>query len=772
MIRDIFSQDICYKMSNDEWIILQDHYNPNESLKYESLFCLSNGYMGTRGAHEEGNHMSLPCTYINGIFDKSETFMRELANMPNWLGIKLFVDKQLIGIDDCEILEFSRALDIKKSILFKRIKLRDEHGRETLIEGLRFLSRNNIHLGAIKLYVTPLNYSGILEVENIIDGSVMNFCDAPRFKVKHTALVDNCSLSDDGEYVEVKTRDFEMHIGTGCKIKLFNEKGDNLIKNRQYGSFGEQAIEFVDCPISEGNTIQIHKLTSIYTGRDVREEKIKDAVINDIRGFNYKFIDQELDQHVKIYDAMWNDADIQINGDAELNRAIRFNIFHLMSTASEQDDRINIGAKLLHGEEYGGHAFWDTELFMLPFFTYVFPKTASNLVKYRYHLLDAARKNAEENGFLGAKYPWESADTGEEECPDWTIMPDGSCYPCYVAKYEHHVTADIAFGAYNYFLITEDYDYLLNHGAEIILETARFWSTRFEYNEEKSRYEIYDVTGPDEWHEPVNNNCYTNYLAKWNIQTGLTIVDILRNEYPCDYERIIAKIRLNEKELKLWQIVKDHVYLPKGKDGTLFEQFEGYFNLTEAIIEEYNDKDMPVRPQILKSVPLRKTQLIKQADVVMLMYLLGTEFDKETQRVNYDYYEKRTMHGSSLSPSIYAIMGLRVGRSEMAYRYLRRAAFIDLQDLQNNTREGIHAANAGGVWKTVVFGFSGISLNRDNSLCIDPQMPHQWKDIKFKIYFRGSQLEVRITKGNEVHLKLLSGEAVECVIKGERIRIE
>ncbi|WP_105616218.1 glycoside hydrolase family 65 protein [Vallitalea okinawensis] len=772
MIRDLYSQAINGLMSSDEWIIRQDHYDPKTNLQYESLFCLANGYMGTRGAHEEGTRVSIPCTYINGVFDKSETFMRELANMPNWLGIKLYIDKQLLSVDECEILEFSRALDIKKSILFKRIRLRDEYGRETLIEGLRFVSRYNIHLGAIKLYVTPINYNGILEVENIIDGSVVNFCDAPRFKVKHTALVENGSLLDDGEYIEVKTRDFGMHIGTGCKIKLFNDEGENLINNRQYGSFGEQAIEFVDCPVEEGKTIQIHKLTSFYTGRDVCEEKIKDAVLNDLSQFNYKSINEELDRHTKIYDAMWNDADIQINGDTELNRAIRFNIYHLMSTASEQDDRINIGAKLLHGEEYGGHAFWDTELFMLPFFTYVFPNTASNLVKYRYHLLDAARKNAQENGFLGAKYPWESADTGEEECPDWTIMPDGSCYPCYVAKYEHHVTADVAFGAYNYYQITNDMDYLLQYGAEIILETARFWSSRFEYNHESNRYEIFDVTGPDEWHEPVDNNCYTNYMAKWNIQVGLSLIKMLKSEHPQEYRRITAKISLHDKELELWQKVKEHVYLPKGKDGTLFEQFEGYFDLTEAIIEEYNEKDMPVRPQILKSVRLSETQLIKQADVVMLMYLLGSEFDKETQRVNYDYYEKRTMHGSSLSPSIYAIMGLRVGRTAMAYRYLRRAAFIDLLDLQKNTREGIHAANAGGVWKTVVFGFAGISINKENQLCIDPEMPPQWKEVIFKIHFHGSQLQIQVNCENEVSVELLSGKGIDIIINGKSLRVE
>ncbi len=769
MVRDRFSEKLRECLSDDKWMILQDHYNAEENLKYESIFCLTNGYLGTRGSYEEGTKKSIPCTYINGVFDKSETFMRELANMPNWLGLKLYIEKELIGIENCEILEFTRALDMKHALLAKRIILRDKKGRETLIEDIRMVSRSNIHRMGIQLFVTPLNYSGIIEVENILDASVINFCDAPRFKVKHHYLVDNKKLSDTGNYVEVATRDSHLHVAVGSKVEAF-QKGQSVMKNHNFHAFGEEAIEFQDFDIIQGETTELVKYVSIYTEREVEKSELYTHVNNEISAFMEVGFDEERKSHEAIYDRMWEEADICIDGDFELDRAIRFNIFHLMSTANEHDERVNLGAKLLHGEEYGGHAFWDTELFMLPFFAYVFPKTAKNLESYRYHLLDAARENAKKNGYKGAQYPWESADDGTEQCPDWTIEPDGTCYRCYVAVYEHHVTAAVAYGIYDYVKVTKDYEFLLNRGAEILLETARFWASRCEYNKEEGRYEIRQVTGPDEWHEPVDNNLYTNYLAKWNIRYVLNLIHSLKEQHTDVYTKLKEKLNLTEDELVDWKEKQEKIYLPGNQEGKLLEQFEGYFNLKEVLIEEYDENDWPIRPAALNSVKKMETQIIKQADVVMLMHLLGEEFDEETKKINYEYYEKRTLHGSSLSPSIYAIMGLKVGDDSKAYRYLRRAAFIDLLDLQKNTREGIHAANAGGVWQTVVFGFAGLSIDEEGTLCIRPMMPKEWTTLTFRIHYLNSWLEISISSDNQTQVKVLQGEPMTVKINGIKVQ--
>lgn len=273
-----------------------------------------------------------------------------------------------------------------------------------------------------------------------------------------------------------------------------------------------------------------------------------------------------------------------------------------------------------------------------------------------------------------------------EQCPDWTIEPDGTCYRCYVAVYEHHVTAAVAYGIYNYVKITQDMDFLYSKGAEILTETARFWASRCEYNKEQDRYEINQVTGPDEWHEPVNNNLYTNYLARWNLGYVLSLLASIKKENQEAYDILIEKTGLTEAETAHWKEVQEKMYLPRKEGTRLLEQFEGYFELDNVTIEKYDENDWPVRPDALKTKRARETQINKQADVVMLLHLMGNEFDEETIKENYAYYEKRTLHGSSLSPSIFSVMGLKVGDDSKAYRYLRRAAFIDLLNMQGNTK--------------------------------------------------------------------------------------
>lgn len=766
MIRDRFGTALKEMLSDDRWLVLQEAYDEKENLSNESLFCLTNGYMGTRGSFEEGAKRTLPYTFINGIFDKSETFMRELAALPSWLGIRLYVEKQPIALEDCRVLEFARALDMKHGLLARRTLLEDEKGRQTLIEGVRFLSRKNIHRMGIRLWVTPLNYGGIIEVENILDGTIHNFYDAPRFKVKHTYLVENSRLDEQGAYIEAATRDDNIKVGIGCRLECFRD-GEIVSKTRQFGAFGEKAVEFTDFETGEGQTTEIVKYAAAYTDKDCRSESsLHDLVRREVKSFMETGFDGELRGHSGVYETMWQNADIRIEGDPELDRAVRFNIFHLMSTASEHSDRVNVGAKLLHGEEYGGHAFWDTELFMMPFFAWTFPQTARNLENYRYHLLDAARANARKNGYRGAQYPWESADDGSEQCPDWTIEPDGSCYRCYVAVYEHHVTAAVAYGICNYVKITGDREYLYNQGAEILVETARFWNSRCQYNEAQDRYEIRKVTGPDEWHEPVDNNLYTNYLARWNLNFVRELLADLKENQETVYKSLTEKTGLEEAELADWKRHAEKMYLPRRQGSRLLEQFEGYFDLLNVTIEEYDDKDWPIKPEILKTVDKSKTQIIKQADVVMLLHLMGEEFDPETQKENYTYYEKRALHGSSLSPSIYAIMGLKVGDPSKAYRYLRRAALLDLLNLQKNTREGFHAANAGGVWQTVVYGFAGLSKHEDGTLHLKPQLPEAWESLTFRVRQENSWVEISITRGNRAEVRVLEGDPIEIIVEG------
>nr|WP_284700565.1 glycosyl hydrolase family 65 protein [Thermoanaerobacterium sp. R66] len=771
--RYTFIDDINKLLSDDKWLISQDRYDKKLNQRYETNFTLANGYMGVRGSFEEGADDECPGNFIAGIFDKSEAQVRELVNVQNWVGIKIYVNGKNLNPDKCEILDFIRILDMKHGILFRGITLKDDSGMITHIEGYRFLSKHNVHRAAIKLFITPVNYSGTIAVESIIDGSVLNSKENPAHKTKHLRVVENTDFVNGGCYLETATRDDDARIGTGFYVKIYrSDDGDNIVKHKRFAPLGEISSEYYEFDVAENKTVEVDKFVSIYTSRDIAKEKIKSKVEKDVYNFASEGIDNELLKHIEIYEKLWNVADIKIDGDNEADKALRFNVFHLMSSVNESDHRVSIAAKALHGEGYKGHVFWDTEIFMLPFFIYVYPKAAKTLLMYRYNLLDAARQNAIRNGYKGAQYPWESADTGNEETPQWGVDYKGNPVRIWTGDIEYHITADIAFAVFEYYRATDDIDFMLEYGIEMILETARFWVSRCEYNDSLDRYEINDVIGPDEFHEHVNNNSYTNYLARWNIQKAIEFVEILKKDYPSTYEMLSSKICLTEDELKNWKGIISKIYIPFDREKKILEQFEGYFKRKDYVIDKFDENNMPIWPDDVDVTKLNDTQLVKQADVVMLMLLLGEEFDYETKRINYEYYQKRTMHKSSLGPSMYSIMGLKVGDYKNAYYSFIRSANVDLVDNQGNTKEGLHAASAGGTWQVAVFGFGGLNIDKEGVLNINPWLPEKWNKLSYQVYWKGNLLQINIYKDN-VDVKLLEGNGrkVKVKIKGKDIEV-
>ena len=761
---------VVYDYPRSEWMTTQDGYDRSQNLTYESLLSLSNGYMGIRSIPLIGQNPSLPYFFINGIFDKSETFMKELATLPNPLGIHLSSERTPIDLSGT-VHDFHRALDMRHGSLMETMLLTDAQGRTTKLQSLRFVDRTDRHRMGIRLWVTPIDWDGICEINQLIDGSIINFADAPRFSVKHTRVCANETLDESrGAYMEVETRDDHIHVGVGTAM-IASVDGQPALGHRDFHSFGEKAVEFGDVHLKRGQTCEITKAVSVFDSRDISPWHLHDACDQSIRGFFDEGFDQAFARHCEQYRQLWEQANITIEGDPIIDHAVRFNVFHLMSAGNPQDSRINIGGKLLSGEEYGGHAFWDTELFMLPYFSYVFPRVARNLETYRYDRLGAAEKNARRYCQKGARYPWESADDGSEQCPDWTIEYDGTATPCVVADYELHVTAAVAYGIYNYVTITNDRDFLSSRGMPILVQTAKFWAHRCEWNQERQGYEITRVMGPDEWHEIVDNNTYTNYLARWNIRYARQQLESLKQCDPHRYEDSITRYHLTHDELALWQKVADNLYLPHQKNSDLLEQFEGYFKLLPLTITAHDKNDWPIRPQRPKGTSWQDTQIIKQADVVMLLSVLPNDFSFDQMRTNYEYYEKRTLHGSSLSPSVYALVGLRAGFTDKAYRYMKRAALLDLLDLQHNDREGIHAANAAGVWQDVVLGFAGVNIDADGILCITPRLPSQWKSVTFRLHVHGSWLEIHVRADSVPQVRLLSGPTLTCCIGGHLVQV-
>ncbi len=737
-----FSPEVRAFLADDAWLVAETAYNGKKNLAQESLFTLCSGKMSSRGAHEEGFvAKTLPAHYLHGVFDRSEAFQRELVNTPDWAKLKMYHLREPISPETgIGVEEYIRVLDLKNGLLAKHYIHEDDEGRKTRVETIKYLSRRHPRCGALRYYITPLNYSGIIEFENQIDGTVTNFLDYPRFRVKHLNIREVYSLDGDGIGILSETRDFLQAIATTAAVRLYDLQGEAFPTSKQYRPYGEVACEFFDAHLQEGQTVVVDKFAAVAAARDGFD--VRKVARNELEAALARGFDDGLSGNREAYAELWKNADLIIEGDDKMQKAIRFNIFHLMSTPNPNDNLTNIGAKLLHGEEYGGHAFWDTELFILPFFSLVFPDQAKKLVEYRYQLLPGAKRNAIYRKGLGARYPWESADTGDEECPEWTIEGDGTAYPCTVADQELHVTADIIYGGLQYYRYTGDQQYYEENLLEMMAETARFWLSRLEWNEQKQVYELTGVTGPDEWHEDVANNYYTNFLARWNLETAVKHLRAFASAKASDFNHLAQKISLTDSEMDSWLDAASKIYLPA--ESGLLEEFSGYFALRDVEITEFNERGMPVFPAELRQYPRHENTIIKQADIVMLMFLFPDLFDKETQKINYDWYEKRTLHGSSLSPSIHCLMGLRTGDTHLAYQHLERSAYIDLEDKHRNTREGLHAAAAGGSWQSIVLGFGGLSIREGSGLHFAPQLPKHWSRLAFRVYYQGMPLYVEI----------------------------
>ncbi len=743
------------ELSDKEWLIEQGDFEISAHM--ETCFTLANGYMGVRGTYEENYSEEIPGTYLAGIFDKSAAQVSELVNFPYFFELKFYIDGEYIDPRKCEILDFKRALDMKNGLLYKLISIRDGKGRVSKIEGYRFLSIANRHFAGMEYQFTAVNYKGFIVVESITDGTVLNSKKDPKEKVKHFKVLENKPLTSQGMYMEVATFDKDYRVGIASSLRL-EKDGKNAVINRRKVSCGEILMENVEVEVEEGTVFAVKKYITVVSSREYINNQLEREASQLLLKFEAQGMGSALKESIFKYKQLWDVMNIEIDGDHEAETAIRFNIFHLMNCANPDDQRVSIGAKGLHGEGYKGHVFWDTEIFMIPFFIYSEPRAARSLLMYRYHTLGAARGNAKQNGYKGARYAWESADTGQEETPRWGLDYKGNPVRIWTGDIEYHISADVAYAMWEYYRASGDEEFFLDYGIEVILETARFWSTLAKYNTELDRYEINDVIGPDEFHEHIDNNIYTNYLAKWNIEKGLHLLDWLNENYSDHYNRIVSEISITEKELKKLKKVAKKLYISFNPEKGLMEQFEGYFKLKDVFIDEYDDNNMPIWPKEVDITDLNTYTLIKQADVIMLLHLLGEDFNFSTKKKNFKYYEKRTMQKSSLSPSIYSLMGLVVGDHSKAYEYLMRTAKVDLADNQGNTAHGLHSASTGGTWQAAVFGFGGMYVNKEGVLGFAPKwIPEHWDSFTFRIHWQSTILKVTV-KRNNITVEMVKGD--------------
>lgn len=739
-------------MYSTDWTITETELDPNRTAHQETVFTIGNGYLGTRGTFEEGYPGGQNGTWINGVYDKIPIAFTELANCPDWLPIAISIGGEYFSLDRGEILHYRRELDMRRGILRREIRWRSPQGKTLDLQFERFTSLAEDHVGAIRLFLTPLDFEDSIEIQAGINGYPDNhgvkhwkLLDQGLAHLEKQNYIDSAALpllpsKFDAVWLHLAT--IHSNIELGMATQLVVKQGNGEKRPVVAMSIPGYPTLTTSVEARRGETVTASKYVTLYTSREAGNPDR--AALNKLANLgDYETLRQG---QVAQWEKLWHDCDIIIEGDPKAQLAIRYNLFQLLQASPRHDDRVSIPAKALSGFAYRGHIFWDTEIFILPFLSYNQPNIARNLLTYRYHTLPGARRKAAESGYEGAMFAWESADTGDEVTPRWVPDAEGKeLVRIWCGDIELHITSDIAYAVWQYWKATGDEQWMLRYGAELMLDTAKFWGTRVEWNADRACYEIRDTIGPDEYHDHVDNNAFTNYLVQWHLETALSLWERLQTDHPAIAAELGTRLNLSEARLAKWADIVARIWVPFDPETKLLEQADGFFQLESIDLADYEPRQQSMQA-ILGIEGASRRQVLKQADVLMLLYLLGDRFDRETLEKNWDYYNPRTDHtyGSSLSPAIHAILACHLARPEEAYEHLMRAALVDLEDVRGNAGEGIHAASTGATWQAVVFGFGGLRFG-EYGPGVYPHLPPGWTRLMFKVRYGEDWYRFNIT---------------------------
>ncbi|MCP4537404.1 MAG: glycoside hydrolase family 65 protein [Chloroflexi bacterium] len=712
----------------NNWHIIETEFNPKALHHKETIFTIGNGYLGTRGAFEERYPGDWPATLVHGVFDDTPLVHTELANVPNWLSFILLVNGERFRMDRGTVLSYRRDLDLRTGVLNRTVRWRSPAGHTVDLAIERFASLADQHLLGIRYQVTALDFEGVLEFRAGLDGHMLNT------ELFHWQPVDQGVAGPQGVYLHVCTRNSGVELCEACYLDV-SSKTDVTYAHLDCDSAPAIAARL---NVQPGEQITADKLIALVTSRDAAD--VCQVALSRLEGGVSCGYDDLRVSNDAAWESEWETSNVTIEGDDEADLALRYSLFQLLIAAPRHDDRVSIPAKTLSGFGYRGHVFWDTEIFIVPFFTHTRPEIARNLLMYRYHTLPGARRKARESGYEGAMFAWESADSGDETTPRLVPGPNGEIVRIWCGDIEHHITADVAYAVVQYWRVTGDDDFMRDYGAEIVLDTARFWASRVEWNAAHERYEINNVIGPDEYHDHVNNNIFTNLMARWNLDVALEVLAWLRQAYPEKASELQVLLELTQEQH--WTDVIEHLHVLHDPETDLMEQFEGFFNLNDVDLADYEPRSISMQA-LLGVEQAQQYQILKQPDVLMLLYLLQDKYDQETLQVNWNYYTPRTdlTFGSSLGPAIQALLAAWLGEPETAYEHFIHAARTDLQDVRGNAADGIHAATAGGLWQAVVFGFAGLRLDEEG-YTIAPHLPPHWKRLSFSFFHRGESVHL------------------------------
>lgn len=721
-------------------------YTPALEHDVESRFAVGNGFLGVRGSMETVTDASRPRTYVAGLFDvlPEGSHVPGLLPIPDWLRLQLFVGEEPLTIDEGETLMHERTLDLARGVLLVKWHQQTAGGEVVRLRTLRFVSLADraIATQIVRIEVDrPLSLTLKACLEPVSDGLLLTRSAADLSEWRAPGQPRHVAVASSGT----------LRVGGG------------LIRG-QANKDGERQWTWAAAP---GRPADLHRLIAVaqHDGNDGAGDTAR-RLLRRARRAGGRNIHA---RHARAWRERWAAGDVSVEGDDEAQRALRFATYHLISAANPESSRASVGARALTGDGYLGHVFWDTEIFLLPFYTLTWPAAARAMLLYRFRTLPAARAKARRLGYRGALYAWESADTGEETTPPYAIGPQGEIIPIRCGIEEHHISADIAYAVWQYWEWTRDTSFLRDAGAEIMLETARFWASRGRL-EADGRYHIRGVIGPDEYHEGVDDNVYTNHMARWNLERGIEVARLLQRRWPERWVALRDGLGLDADELAQWRDVADRLTTGFDAKTGLFEQFEGFFKLEPIDLKAYASRNVPV-DVVLGADRTRRSQVIKQADVLMLLALLRDDYSREMLEANFRYYEPRCGHGSSLSPAVHALVAARLGKIELATKYFRQTAAIDLDDTMGNAAAGVHIAALGGLWQTAVLGFAGFNPGA-RELRFTPNLPRSWRSLEFPIQWRGRRLRIRMRQEAQTFAATLErGRPLTIRVGDERHRL-
>ncbi|MDH3682356.1 MAG: glycoside hydrolase family 65 protein [Acidimicrobiia bacterium] len=760
----------------DEWRIIESRWTPQYSERAETVFALGNGYVGIRGTFEEGRPSFEPGTFIGGFHETWPIVHAEEAyglarvgqsiiNVPDATVLELFVDDEPLFIPTARLRHYRRILDMRTGVLGRELKWSTPAGKHVTVSSSRVVSLEHRHVAAISYEVTVDRAAPISIVSRLVNRADASsgpgddtdtYPEDPRLgrQLDHRVLQPHLAADDDGRLIlgyEVANSHMTLAIGvhhvitTAVPFRLTTTADPDL---------SEVILSAEALP---GEPIQIVKYVTYQTSRSVPP---KDLAARCHRTLD-RTVEEPFDRLVELQrvnlDRFWDRADVAVRdryNPVRVQQAVRWNLFQLCQ-ASWRVEGTGIPAKGLTGAAYDGHYFWDTEAYVLPFLAYTSPRMARNLLRFRHSMLDKARKRASVLDVNGAMFPWRTIN-GEEA---------SALYQAGTAQY--HLNGDIAYAIRRYVDVRGDTGFLGEVGAEILIETARMWAD-LGFHGEDGRFHVHSVTGPDEYTTVVNDNAFTNLMARLNLNYAASAVRLLEEEDPQRYAELRFELSLDPTELDAWEHAAATMFVPYDPETGVTPQDNAFLQRERWDLENTPAERFPL---MLHHHPLviYRQQVLKQADVVMAMFMLGNEFSLEQKRRNFDYYDPLTTGDSSLSASVQSIVASEIGDQRSASRYFDFALLMDLANLAGNASDGIHIASAAGTWMALVFGFGGVR-DFDGKLTIDPRLPHRFDRLQFSLRFRDRQIRISLAHDTESYL-LDDGKALEITIRGRTHRL-